>query len=172
MGNSPFIFGGLRHHGLTRQYDCDDCANRATHIESTRSTEGSRRSGAARPLHESTTSRGNECRQPDIGRSDEIKHRRFSGSPNPNSLLNNNLMPCSAVVMQGGAMFAAILKPWGKGGSVHALTFPRVPELLTLDRESGIFHQEQHRYITSPSQTPGLEHTNRESRPIDRLKTR
>src|SRR5205823_1194143 len=52
----------------------DECANRATHIDSTRPFKGSRRSGTARPLHESTTSRGNEHSKPDTGRSDETEH--------------------------------------------------------------------------------------------------
>ena len=54
-------------------------------------------------------------------------------------------------------MFAAALQQWGKIGhtalAVHALTFPSVPALLSLNREYGIFHQEQHRSISSPSQT-------------------
>jgi len=34
-----------------------------------------------------------------------------------------------------------------------ALTVSSVPALLALDREYGIFYQEQHRCISSPSQT-------------------
>lgn len=54
-------------------------------------------------------------------------------------------------------MLAAALQQWGKVGhtalAVQALTFPSVPALLSLDREYGIFHQEQHRFVSSPSQT-------------------
>jgi len=54
-------------------------------------------------------------------------------------------------------MLAAVLQQWGKvahpGVPVHAFSFPSVPALLALDRELGIFHQEQHRRISSPSQT-------------------
>ena len=36
--------------------------------------------------------------------------------------------------------------------AVHARKFLRVPAVLSMDREYGIFHQEQHRCISSPSQ--------------------
>ena len=45
---------------------------------------------------------------------------------------------------------------WGKvrqiALAVHALRLLRVPALLSLDREYGIFHQELHRCISSSSQ--------------------
>lgn len=54
-------------------------------------------------------------------------------------------------------MFAVALRQWGKVGHAalaeHAPTFPNVPALLALDRDYSIFHQEQHRSISSPSQT-------------------
>ena len=37
--------------------------------------------------------------------------------------------------------------------AVHARRDSHVPALLSLDREHGILHQEQHRCISSPSQT-------------------
>jgi hypothetical protein len=54
-------------------------------------------------------------------------------------------------------MLAIALQQWGEVGhtalAVHVLTFPSIPTLLALDREDGIFHQEHHRCISSPSQT-------------------
>ena len=53
-------------------------------------------------------------------------------------------------------MFAVAVAQWGEvrpsALAVHALSFSHV-SLLSLDREYSIFYQEQHRCISSPSQT-------------------
>ena len=50
-----------------------------------------------------------------------------------------------------------LLHDWSLGNhsalAVHELTFPSVPALCILVREYGTFHQKQHRYLASPSQT-------------------
>lgn len=51
-----------------------------------------------------------------------------------------------AALQQGGKVEHTAL-------SVQTLTFASLPALLASDREDGIFHQQQHRYISSPSQS-------------------